>query len=228
MTKAMYFLVAILVGCSTAQQAKRSNLRDPSVAQSPDQRAHLAKSRADKAQEDGDRKMVLAKHSQITSQMGLAPQTMSQAPLPSSLPGKVLEVTPDSVISGSFGKMPEGQLYAEITDRYQAHDVWGFELRSKAYLGRFTDSERRDEVVYMKGLMELGDKNYGVALAQFNRVLRDHPNGKKAPSAMFAKGVTYKRMNLVREAKLALIQVLQKYPGSPESMRAKVELKVIK
>ena len=174
--------------------------------------------------------MMLVKRQQVGS------TAQSPTELPSSLneprknrPGSRLEVTPDSIIASSnFQKMSDGQLFAEIIDRYQAHDLWGFELRARAYLGKFSHGDRRDEIYYMKGLMELGEKNYGEALAQFNRVLRDHPNGKKAPAALFAKGVTFKKMNLIREAKLALTEVQNRFPGSPESMRASAELKVIK
>jgi TolA-binding protein len=166
--------------------------------------------------------MVVTKRSQIGP---ASTQTSYQA-----VPQKHGKIEMSSPAAGNavYAKMPEGQLFAEIVDRYEARDQWGFEARAKAFMSKFTNSDRRDEVVYFKGLMELGEKNYGLALTQFNRILRDHPNGKKAPSAMFAKGVTYKRMNLLHESKQALADVTRFFPGSPEAMRAKVELKILR
>ncbi len=226
----MILISAVLVGCSSVQQSQKTNLRDSFSQLSADQKAQQKKTRMENEQEARDRKMVLTRQSQLggPSYPQALPQTSAKLTPSLAQRGKVLEVNPDSVIARNYEKMPEGQLYAEIMDRYQAHDLWGFELRSKAYLGKFAKSDRRDEIIYLKGMMDLGERNYGGALAQFNRVLRDHPNGKKAPSAMFAKGMTYRKMNLAREAKLALREVLQRYPGSPESMRAKAELKIIK
>jgi TolA-binding protein len=80
----------------------------------------------------------------------------------------------------------------------------------------------------MKGLFELAERNYGEALSVMNRLLQNYPNGRKAPAAMFAKGILYKRLNLMAEAKETLQNVSSHYPGSPESMRAKSEMRILK
>ncbi len=224
--------LAFMLGCSTPQQSRSSRLTADGVGPS-DQRALQIKAQQERDQDRRDRQLV----SRAKKQPARADQSVSMDSF--SLPPKVrpqkstsLEVTPGKILAGSTdslaNKMPEGQLFAEIVDRYEARDLWGFESRAKVFLGKFANSDRRDEVMYMKGLMELGERNYGVALAQFNKILRDHPNGRKAPSALFAKGVTFERMNLKREAKQALAKVVNLFPGSPEAGRATTEMKMIK
>jgi TolA-binding protein len=232
----------LLVGCSTPQQKSASNLAaDGTSAENNryDQRAQQIKARQERDQDQKDRQMVLQSHIQNAqnAQNANSPtqrpaQTMDMRSLAAStrvLPQKAgkIETTPGKVLDLA-NKMPEGQLYAEILDRYEAHDLIGLESRSKVFLGKFTNSERRDDVMYMQGLMELGERNYGVALTQFNKILRDHPEGRKAPSALFAKGITFERMNLKREAKQALAKVIDLFPGSPEALRASTEVKMIK
>lgn len=226
MKKTTLLISLILIGCSTPPQlAKSQNISQGTLTRvTADERAQLVKMRQERDQDSRDRKLVMAKK----EQGGLTSSPSSIDSAAAFKPGALLSMKPGSAIAANFEKMPEGPLFAEIRDRYQAHDLWGFELRAKAYLGKYTNSDRRDEIIYMKGLLGIEEKDYGSALIQFNRILRDHPNGKKAPSAMFAKGVLYKKMNLTRESKLALTEVLHRYPGSPESIRAKVELKVIK
>jgi hypothetical protein len=142
--------------------------------------------------------------------------------------GKMKMNAPNSILKPSYKGISEGQLLAEIRDRYQANDRIGFQNRSMAFLSRFPNGDSRDEVLYLKGMLELMDKNYGVSLVQFNTILRDHPNGRRAPSAMFAKGILYRRMNLLNESRQTLGKVLAQFPGSPESVRAKMELRVIR
>jgi TolA-binding protein len=92
---------------------------------------------------------------------------------------------------------------------------------------KFSKSPLMEDALYLEGLMAVSEKNYGVALQSFNRILREHGHGHKASSALFARGVVLKKMNLPGRAKQSWILVQKKYPGSPESARADVELKLL-
>jgi hypothetical protein len=131
-------------------------------------------------------------------------------------------------IPDEIKNLQEGQLFAELQDRYEAADKWGFESRYLLFMSKYAVSVRADEVLYMKAMFEFGERSYGSALTALNRLLKDYPHGRKAPAAMFAKGVIYKRLNLFAEAKEAMQNVGSHYPGSPESLRAKNELKILK
>jgi TolA-binding protein len=119
-------------------------------------------------------------------------------------------------------------LYSEIVGAYQADDEVGLKSRTQNLLNRFPHSNYADNALYLVGRMAMDHKNYGEALKYFSKVLQDYPNGNKAVSAEFAKGIAYERMKLPKFAKDVLNEVQKKYPGSPESFRAENELKLIK
>lgn len=144
-----------------------------------------------------------------------------------AIPQKKLNII-EMQTPASLKKLSEGQLLAELTDRYHSQDRWAFDVRYRLFTKKFPKSTRIDDAYYMKGILELAERNYGVALVSFNKILKVHPYGKKAPSAMFAKAIVFKRMNLKKESRTVLAEIGAKYPGSPESLRAKTELKILK
>ena len=124
-------------------------------------------------------------------------------------------------------KMQERDLYAEILNSYNQNDSFRFQSYYRAFMKRFAKSPLADDAVYLSGLLSLSAKQYGPALMSFNQILSKYPYSNKTSSAMYAKGVSLKRMNLSMEAKQVFSQVIKKYPGSPESMRARVELGMV-
>jgi TolA-binding protein len=209
------FFVAALAACSTTEQKHSAD----SALVTKDARVLKSHQQQELAQDQKDRAQVLAKKREMTSAplSLLSPQKSGASSM--QAPGSILEPSDNKA---------EGQLYAEIVDRYQANDRMGFSMRAKNYLGRFQEGDRRDQVCYMAGVMALADHQYGEALQQFNRILRDHPEGRQAPGAMFAKGITFQRMNLAPAARETLQAILTQFPGSPEAERAKMELKLIR
>ena len=127
-----------------------------------------------------------------------------------------------------ISKESDAAIYAEIAGAYQADDEIGFKSRMQSLLTRFPRSDYADNALYLAGRMAMDHRNYAEALKYFQKILQDYPNGNKAVSAEFAKGIAYKKMNLPQIAKDVLGDVKKKYPGSPESFRAENELKLIK
>jgi TolA-binding protein len=137
------------------------------------------------------------------------------------------KVTPMPVLA-KWKKLPEFDLYRATLNASDNNDEFGFRGMSETFLKRFPKSSLRDDVLYLSGLMNLTKKNYGAALVDFNQILKKHATSNRASSAMFAKGVTLKRMNLEGEARLAFLQVKRKFAGSPEALRADNELKQLR
>jgi TolA-binding protein len=120
--------------------------------------------------------------------------------------------------------MKETELFAEVMDRYESNDRIGFELRMNAFKKQFSKSRFMPEVLFMSGMIRVSDREYGSALSDFNKILKSHGESAKASSAMFAKAMTYKKMNLIELSKNTLNQLKTKYASSPESLRAEAEL----
>lgn len=212
----------VFIGCASPKhKSARSSNRSSSEGvdlKKANQHAVELRFRDEKEQDKKDRARVASRKGMFGPMISAVPQKG----------GKIEMGAPSSILNNTYKDRSEAQLVAEIKDRYQSGDRIGFQQRAQAFLSRYSSSDSRDEVLYLKGMAELMDKNYGVSLVQFNTILRDHPNGRKAASAMFAKGILFRRMNLEKESRETLGKVLAQFPGSPESVRAKMELKVVR
>lgn len=124
--------------------------------------------------------------------------------------------------------MNDTGLYAEIVGAYQRQDQLALQSRVQTLLKRFPQSEYADNALYLAGKSALEHRNYAGAIKYFSKVIDLYPNGNKVAAAQFAKGVTYRKMNLDPLAKEVFGSVKKKYPGSPESFRASNELKQIR
>lgn len=123
-------------------------------------------------------------------------------------------------------KISEANLMNELQDRYDMNDEIGFQSRYQAMQKNFPKSARLNDAHYMAGLLAISNKNYGPALKAFDQILKTAPNGPSAPKAMFAKAITYKRMNLPEPSRGLLRLVQTRYPKSLEAQRAGLELKI--
>jgi TolA-binding protein len=124
-------------------------------------------------------------------------------------------------------KISDRELYGELLAAYDRNDEFGFHSRLQMFQERFARSPLMEDSLYLAGMMAVSEKNYGVALRNFNRILKEHPHGHKVASALFAKGATLKKMNLPDQARQSWLQVQKHFPGSPESMRAAMEIKIL-
>lgn len=125
-------------------------------------------------------------------------------------------------------KMNERDLYAAILNTYNRNDQVRFLAYYRSFKKRFAKSPLADEATYLNGLYALSEKQYGKALVSFNEILTKYSFSNKTTAAMYAKGITLKRMNLKNESQVVFRTVLKKYSGSPEALRARVELGLVK
>ena len=173
----------------------------------------LQKQRVNSEEQDFEREraQVLAKRGKSREVVTAHPQT------------KRLELT---LSPGLSRATTEKALFDEIQDHYEKNDEFGFQSRYQAYERLYGKSPRLSEVHYMAGLLNVTNRNYVKALKAFDAILMKNPKGPDAPKALFAKAIVYKKMNLPRPSKSLLQKVQARYPGSIESQRAALELKI--
>lgn len=127
----------------------------------------------------------------------------------------------------NLDKLDDKGFYSEVVAQYQIRDAKGLSRYVEALLSRYPTSPYADNALYLGGELALEMKNYPEALRYFQKVTRLYPLSNRVVAAQFAKGMAYKKMNLDAQAKRVFFEVRTKYPGSPESFRAEVELKLI-
>lgn len=120
------------------------------------------------------------------------------------------------------------QIYEKIIEKYRSNDFKALETYTSLLLTKYPKSHFADNALYLEGMLAFSIKSYAKSLECFQKIISMYPNGNKAVSALFAKGILYKKMNLKSESENVLTNIKTKYPGSPESLRADAEIKILK
>ncbi|MBC86486.1 MAG: hypothetical protein CL677_04840 [Bdellovibrionaceae bacterium] len=132
------------------------------------------------------------------------------------------------VFSADVPRNNEKRAFQFILTAYKQKD------RPKVFAGitalkkDFPNSVHLDNAYYLFARLNLEAGNYGEALRNFDRVIKDFPIGNKRPSSIYGKAQTYIKMNLPKMAKQAFTQLMNEYPDSLEAKRAEVEIRLIK
>jgi len=138
--------------------------------------------------------------------------------------------------SGSAGRsqiwgpeFPEGELaiYKRILEAYRDRDANRLERFNKLLLQHYPKSAFADNGLYLAGLLELNQGRIAKAVKNFGLVTDKYPDGNKRAAAMYGKSVAYSKLNLQKLSKKVLQEIVKEYPGSPESQKAWVELRLL-
>lgn len=125
---------------------------------------------------------------------------------------------------------PEGEklIFSKLVSSYNKRDLVDVIEQEKALAKNFPNSVQRDNAVYLMGYLELQKGRYAEALKAFGKLDDKRPYSIKRPPALFAMGVTYKKLDLPRQADSVFSRLIQSYPGSPEAKRAVLEKKLLR
>jgi TolA-binding protein len=90
----------------------------------------------------------------------------------------------------------------------------------------YPKSVHLDNAYYLTGVLQFQSNRYAEAVRAFGIVADRYPQSNKRPAAMFAKARTYELLGLKPQAKRLWNLIVKEYPGSQESQRAWMQLKV--
>ena len=126
-----------------------------------------------------------------------------------------------------FSNLNEKEVYAKAVTSFRQRDGASLSAATMTLQKRFPKSVHVDNAIYLDAILMMQAKAYTPAIRKLETVIRSYPKGNKRVSALFAKGIIYKRLNLFSQSKHVLTQVVKEYPGSPESQRAVSELRLL-
>ena len=98
--------------------------------------------------------------------------------------------------------------------------VEGFE----EFLRRFPSSELADNAWYWIGESRWAEREHETALAAFDTVLREHPEGDKAADAGLKRGLCLLELNRMADGIIQLQHVKDSYPDTTASRLAREKL----
>lgn len=214
--KNLTLILAAILSMMLTGYAPKSGAKTP-VAKNPQtlETEKKLREQEEARQDQKDRERVLRKKQQMEFARQPSPRSNPQT--------KRIELVNPVQASALNDK----DLYSELVGSFDRNDEIAFFPRFQAFTEKYSKSPLADDAYYLAGLMSLSNKNYGPALRYFNQILQKYPLSNKSSSALFAKGVTLKKLNLNEESRNVFAKVRKNYPGSPEARRAQTELKIM-
>ncbi len=151
------------------------------------------------------------------------PSGTGQRPLSSAPPGASPGSTPPV---GAPSSAEARRLYQAALGDYQRGR---FDLAAqgfRGYLEQAPGGDVADTAQYYLGESLYSAKDYGGAIAEFERLARDFPQSPQAPSALLKTGYAYYELKDSVQGRRVLRTLVEKYPTSKEAKLAEERLRL--
>jgi tol-pal system protein YbgF len=99
--------------------------------------------------------------------------------------------------------------------------------RFREFLKKYPNSDFADNAQYWLGECYYGLKEYDQAILEFDAVRRKYPKGDKVPAALLKQGFAFAELGDKVDARLILQELVDRYPQSEETGKAKQKLKTL-
>ena len=120
----------------------------------------------------------------------------------------------------------ERLIYTKIVEAFRNNQLPVAIIERDRLAKNYPASVHLDRAYYLTGVLEFQRQNLSGAARDFTTVIERFPLSHKRPAALFARAATYGKLNLDGLAMKVWQQILREYPGSPESRRAEMQIKV--
>jgi TolA-binding protein len=125
--------------------------------------------------------------------------------------GKGEQPDPDLLFSQAFEKLKTGDLTGAAN---------GFQL----FVQRFPHHTAADNALLDEGIALYGLRRYSEALGVLARIERSYPAGDAVPEALWRSADCEERMSHPKEVRVLLEHLSEKFPKSPEGLKARTRL----
>lgn len=125
-------------------------------------------------------------------------------------------------------QLPEGEkaIYMRLIEAYRSSSIKDTYKFRDMMLKRYPKSVYADNALYLAGLLDFQKGRIAESIQNYSELIRRYPQANKKVSALYAKSAAYTKLNLPQISKKILEEIVSKYPGSPESQRAWIELRL--
>jgi TolA-binding protein len=121
----------------------------------------------------------------------------------------------------------EHLLYAKVMTAYRHHDAPELQKAVKIFLKTFPESAYADNAIYLSAMLGVQKNDLSYAHRALDHLLKEYATGNKAVAALFTKGALYKKQQKWQKARETFVKVATNFPGSPESQRVPLELRLV-
>lgn len=125
-------------------------------------------------------------------------------------------------------QFPEGEkaIYMRLVDSYRRGSLVDTYRFRDLILKHYSASIYADNALYLAGLLDYQRGRTSEAIHNFGQIVKRYPQGNKRAAALYAKSMAYSKLNLHQLSRQLLEEITKTYPGSPESQRAWMDLRI--
>jgi tol-pal system protein YbgF len=177
---------------------------------------------------------MVATASPAPSPMGtlaVPPGSVMPTPHPTT-PGQTFAVAspePTKALASTAGaKETDQSLYQKGVEAFDAKHYPDARSIFGQVITKFPKSEFADNARYWIGESYYAEKDYASAALEFEKVVKDYPNGDKVPAALLKQGYAFLELGEKEGGTETLRELIKRYPKSEEAKKAKEKLAKVK
>lgn len=133
-----------------------------------------------------------------------------------------------AAVPKNMNAFSEGErvVYTRLVEAYRKNQLAEVVKHRQLLEKNYPRSVHLDNAYYLTGMLEFQNQYMGEAVKSFNVVTDRFPKSNKRPAALFGLAMSYQKLNLPKLSHKVLEQISKEYPGSPESRRAWMQLRM--
>ncbi|MHB8771725.1 MAG: tol-pal system protein YbgF [Syntrophales bacterium] len=148
-----------------------------------------------------------------------------QAALTGKPPAAAKEAPPPA---GKGRPTDKESLYAAAYDLFREGKYEKSREAFESFLKQHPETEFSDNAQFWIGECYYFEKKYEKAIVEYDKVVKNFPEGSKVPYALLKQGLSFLRLGDKASAKLLLQQVIKDYPNTSQARIARARLAEIK
>ncbi len=119
-------------------------------------------------------------------------------------------------------------LYQSGLDAFKSNDMQKARDIFTQFTGRYPQNVLAANAHYWTGETYFNQKNYEQAILEYQEVIKKYPGKEKVPAAMLKQAMAFKELGDDKSARYIYKKLIEDYPRSEETKRAKEKLKGMK
>ena len=219
------------MGTQLTELKGQLNLFGDNIKKIQEERAAEAEERAKEASLAATEAAKAADEAMVKAQAAAEPRTITPERIKKKPSGEEVVITEKSAVKDE----PKAPVATLTTDDYKkglaAYKSKKYKEAYNAlsnYLDKTPDGAMVKDARFMLGECLDNQKEYELAILEYQRVIADFPQSKKAPAALLRQGLAFEKLDEKETAKIVYNKLLADYPKSSEVSKAKKRLSSLK
>jgi len=130
--------------------------------------------------------------------------------------------------NGAKPKTDKEALYAAAYELYKEGKYERARAEFQSFLKAFPHTEYSANAQFWIGECYYFEKNYEKAILEYEKVVKNHPEGNKVPQSLLKQGLSFLQLGDKASARLILQNVIKDYPNTSQARVARAKLLEIK